>query len=182
MSDINKDLVDYVNSLDDCESKETVNFVEKLKKPSNYKSVLDNFNWSSEYFEKLDDTLILLGYQGHADVIQEIKKFLTEQITSVSVKTYNEATGAKIVDYSFKSKTSVDHLEYIETINNELSQLSRMRNDHNWDGEAYPSGVAAWMNSLMLVSAIDDERKNNRAKLDHFNRCMLPKSKLKLVL
>lgn len=179
MSDINKDLVDYVVSLDG-ESKETANFVKKLKKPSNYKSILADFNWSPKYFEKLDDTLIKLGYQGHDDAIQKIKEFLTKQINKMSVKAYNKATGAKLKDDEEMLKLKnmgvrlKDMLVQLRDSNAVLiSVLSGLRDT---------SDVLSWSPTKSHEQPVMQliEINYSQSKLDHFNSCMLPKSKLKL--
>lgn len=97
MTSANKEIIEYVQSLDENDNKQVVqNFVDKLNTPIDWQLVLNRFNWSSSYFAELDDLLIKIGYCGRDDIIELIKEFLHTQLYTIGILEYNKIYNAGI--------------------------------------------------------------------------------------
>lgn len=94
----NQELKTYIENLDNYDEKhpEIQNFMHKINRHLDYKALLDSFEWSNSYFEKLDDLLVQLSYQLQDSTIEEIRIFLREKIRSTPITTYNRIFKANI--------------------------------------------------------------------------------------
>ena len=113
MSD-NIGLIDYVQCLVNDDEKTVENFIDKLKKPIEYKSYLKKFKLTRKYFTGLDNILIELGYSGHSDAINEIREFLKDKLRDIDVLDYNSAIHSDDMAFTWCEQHNKDYNEYAD--------------------------------------------------------------------
>lgn len=103
------ELKSFVEDLDgfDKQNPAINKFIEKLDEKFNIQPILDEFAWTEEYFAKLDNLLIDIGYCARDDLIEQIKKFLHNKIQNIFIMKYNKLFNAGIwnhFDFLFEQK------------------------------------------------------------------------------
>ena len=155
-------ILEYIETLDNYDEKNPVirAFAEKINKPIEYRSILNEFDWKSNHCTALDEKLIELGYAGHDKDIKVIKNSLIDKIKKMSLVKFNLLFKADLWDHMelFEKEPNLIYWEFLSRNPAAIKVLAQNIDELRYKNLAKNPGASGLIISQLGRNVYPEER------------------------